>query len=434
MPQTKKEMQSFLRFSEYYRQHIKDFAEIAKSLYKLCDQQTVYEITEERVKAYEELKNSLTNSPFLLMPEWKPPFKLYIDAWGEGLGAALHQIQMINDKPMEGPISFMSRQINPTGARYGASQLHYYLDGMVFDSGNIHKISDGLSRWAQENTPENAAWVPQEEHHIEGICVTDIGTELFNQVKESYKIDEIWKKAYDEGRFHLLDGILYHRTKHTCAMALTDRTLINTILHECHYSVAAGHLSEYRTLERVKTCSWCPNWKNNVAEYCQTCDRCQKANRATGKKFGRMIQIQEPKSLWEIVHMFWVKALPPGGDRSYNASLVLVDRYSKTPMFLTYHKDDTPMDTAIMIWNKVISHTGLLQNIISDRDPNFTSALWTNLHNLFGTKLSFSTAYHPQTDGLAEKMIQTLEDMIRRFCAYGLEFKDSNGFTHYWCK
>ncbi|MBW0511324.1 hypothetical protein O181_051039 [Austropuccinia psidii MF-1] len=41
--------------------------------------------------------------------------------------------------------------------------------------------------------------------------------------------------------------------------------------------------------------------------------------------------------------------------------------------------------------------------------------------------------YHPQTDGLAERMIQALEDMIRRFCAYGLEFKDYDGFTHYWC-
>ncbi|MBW0562942.1 hypothetical protein O181_102657, partial [Austropuccinia psidii MF-1] len=177
-----------------------------------------------------------------------------------------------------------------------------------------------------------------------------------------------------------------------------------------------------------------PNWKKDVSEYCQTCDRCQKSNRASGKKFGTMIQIQEPKSPWEIVHMDWVTALPPGGDRSYNACLVLVDRYSKTPMFLPCHKDYTAMDTSIMIWNKVISHTGLFQNIISDRDPKFTAALWTNLHNVFGKKLSLSTAYPPQTDGLAEVMIQTMEDMIRRFCAYGLEFKDSDGFTHDWCK
>ncbi|MBW0497874.1 hypothetical protein O181_037589 [Austropuccinia psidii MF-1] len=119
--------------------------------------------------------------------------------------------------------------------------------------------------------------------------------------------------------------------------------------------------------------------------------------------------------------MDWVTALPPGGDRSYNACVVLVDRYSKTPIFLPCHKDDTAIDTAIMICNKGISHTGLSQNIISDRDPKFTSVLWTNLHSFLGTKVSFSTAYYPQTDGLAETMIQTLEDMIRRFCAYALE-------------
>ncbi|MBW0513425.1 hypothetical protein O181_053140 [Austropuccinia psidii MF-1] len=118
-----------------------------------------------------------------------------------------------------------------------------------------------------------------------------------------------------------------------------------------------------------------------------------------------MIQIKEPKTPWEIVHMDWVTALPPGGDRSDNACLVLVDRYRKTPILLPCHKDDTAMDTAIVIWNKVFSHTGLFQNIISDRDSKFTSELWSNLHNLFRTKSSFSTVYHPQTVGLEERMI-----------------------------
>ncbi|MBW0505448.1 hypothetical protein O181_045163 [Austropuccinia psidii MF-1] len=190
----------------------------------------------------------------------------------------------------------------------------------------------------------------------------------------SSKLDEIWKKAYDEGRFHLLDGILYYRTKHTCVMALTDRTLINYILHKFHDSVAAENLSEDRTLERIRTCSWWPNLKKYVAEYCQPCDRFQKANRATGKKFGMMIQIQGPKSPWLIVHMDWVTALPPGGDRIYNACLVLFDRYSENPMLLPCHEDEAGIDTAIMTWNKFISHTDLFQNIISDRDPEFTSA------------------------------------------------------------
>ncbi|MBW0487103.1 hypothetical protein O181_026818 [Austropuccinia psidii MF-1] len=91
------------------------------------------------------------------------------------------------------------------------------------------------------------------------------------------------------------------------------------------------------------------------------------------------------------------------------------------------------MDTALLLWNRVISHTGLFKNIISYREPKFTYALWSNLHRVFGTKLSFSTAYHHQTDGLEERMIQTLEDMIRKFCAYVLQLKYSDGLNHYWC-
>ncbi|MBW0469404.1 hypothetical protein O181_009119 [Austropuccinia psidii MF-1] len=51
---------------------------------------------------------------------------------------------------------------------------------------------------------------------------------------------------------------------------------------------------------------------------------------------------------------------------------------------------------------------------------------------MLGTKIAFSTSYHPQTDGLAERMIQTMKDIIRRFCAYGMEFKDHEGYTHDW--
>ncbi|MBW0567695.1 hypothetical protein O181_107410 [Austropuccinia psidii MF-1] len=174
-------------------------------------------------------------------------------------------------------------------------------------------------------------------------------------------------------------------------------------------------------------------WRKDVEEYFKTCDRCQKANKSTGKRLGNIIRIQEPSRPWEIVHMDWVTGLPPGGDRSYNAFLVIVDRFSETPIFLTCHKDDIAIDTACLIWNRVVSWTGIFTDIISDRDAKFTSALWTNLHQLFGTKLSFSTAYHPQTGGLAGRMIQTLEDMVRKVCAYGLEFKYCDGFTHDWC-
>ncbi|MBW0515996.1 hypothetical protein O181_055711 [Austropuccinia psidii MF-1] len=327
MPQDKKEIMSFLGFASYYRQHLKDFSIHSGSLYRICDQQTVHEMTQERIQAYEKIKYALTNAPLLLMPDWKLPFKLYIDACGEGLGSALHQVEIVNENPYEGPICFISRQIKPTEAIYGASQmeclflfwdlekLHYYLDGSVFEvitdfnavksllnmktpnrhmlrwqisiqkyrgnmtivhkDGNIHKNADSLSIWALPNTPDNPSYLPtgaETQIPIEGINITDVGTEFFEEVRDSYKLDknchiitsllqkdcrnaalansldDIWKTSYDNGRFHLFDGILYHRSKHTCIMVLCSRMLINTILLECHDNIYSGHLYEDRKM------------------------------------------------------------------------------------------------------------------------------------------------------------------------------------------
>ncbi|MBW0589493.1 hypothetical protein O181_129208 [Austropuccinia psidii MF-1] len=99
-------------------------------------------------------------------------------------------------------------------------------------------------------------------------------------------------------------------------MTLCSRFLINTILHECHESIYSAHLSEDRSLQKVKNFAGLPSWRKENIEYCHTCDRCQKANRSTGKKFGLMIHIQEPKSPWEVVHMDWVTELPPSRERT----------------------------------------------------------------------------------------------------------------------
>ncbi|MBW0546262.1 hypothetical protein O181_085977 [Austropuccinia psidii MF-1] len=240
IPQRKKEIQSFLGFAGYYGKHIKDFASIARPLHKLCDKDTLFEMTVDRVKAFESLREALTTAALLLMPDFKLPFKLYIDASGDGMGAALHQAQIINDKPVEGPICFISRQIKPAEARYGESQmeclclfwalekLNYFLEGCVFEviidctavksllnmktpnrdmlrwrvgikeyrgnitivqkDRNVHKNADGLSRWPLPNDIDNPAYVPEEaspQIPIEGISVTGLNTTFFEEVRNS---------------------------------------------------------------------------------------------------------------------------------------------------------------------------------------------------------------------------------------------------------
>ncbi|MBW0506571.1 hypothetical protein O181_046286 [Austropuccinia psidii MF-1] len=251
-----------------------------------------------------------------------------------------------------------------------------------YKDAKIQTNADGLSRWPLPDNIDNPAYVPEEaspQIPIEGISSTGLNTTSFEEVRNSYTqdkyfsilcqllkkdfkdnslihaLDKIWNKSYDKGRFHQLDGIIYKRTKHTCKQKVVDRSLLNLLLKECHDSHFSGHLSEERTRDTFNTCIWWPMWQKDVSEYCKTCDRCQKANKFTCKRLGNMIKIHKPSRPCKIVHMDWVTGLPPGGDRSYNAFLVIVGIFRKTPIFFPCHKDDTAMDTALLIWNRVVS-------------------------------------------------------------------------------
>ncbi|MBW0579284.1 hypothetical protein O181_118999 [Austropuccinia psidii MF-1] len=100
--------------------------------------------------------------------------------------------------------------------------------------------------------------------------------------------------------------------------------------------------------------------------------------------------------------------------------------------YLPFNKEDTAVDTALLFWNNIISTCEVPKIIISDRDANCTSEFWTNLYDMLATKFSFSTAYHPQTDGLDARMIHTMDDILTNFCAYGMEYKKHEGYTHDW--
>ena len=71
---------------------------------------------------------------------------------------------------------------------------------------------------------------------------------------------------------------------------------------------------------------------------------------------------------------------------------------------------------------EIVRLHGIPISIVSDRDARFTSAFWKSLHQAMGTKLKFSTTFHPQTDGQTERTIQTLKDMLR---ACVLDFQSS---------
>ncbi|MBW0588483.1 hypothetical protein O181_128198 [Austropuccinia psidii MF-1] len=91
-----------------------------------------------------------------------------------------------------------------------------------------------------------------------------------------------------------------------------------------------GHMSEDRTKERVASTAWWPKWEQELSEYINTCERCQKESRKHGKKYGLLQHIEEPKHPWGTINMDWVTGLVPGGKENFNACLNIADRFSKS--------------------------------------------------------------------------------------------------------
>ncbi|MBW0569332.1 hypothetical protein O181_109047 [Austropuccinia psidii MF-1] len=181
-----------------------------------------------------------------------------------------------------------------------------------------------------------------------------------------------------------------------------------------------GHIGEEKTKEGIFRKSLWKNWEKELSEYINTCLICHKANKIHIKRFELFQNIEEHMYHLEIINMDQVTGLVPGGKEIFNACLLVLNRYGKSVSFLKFHNQDTVMDTAIMFWKIIIANCGVPRIIISDRDPNLTSEFWTNLYEMLGAKLALSTSYHPQTDDLEERMIQTLSDLIRILCAYGM--------------
>ena len=115
--------------------------------------------------------------------------------------------------------------------------------------------------------------------------------------------------------------------------------------------------------------------------------------------------------------MDFVVGLPLTGGR-HDSVWVVVDQLTKSAHFLPVRTDYSLDKLADLYIKEIVRLHGIPVSIISDRDPRFTSRFWGNYKRPWA--LDFSTAFHPQTDGQSERVIQILEDMLRS-CVIDLE-------------
>ena len=205
------------------------------------------------------------------------------------------------------------------------------------------------------------------------------------------------------------DGVLHCKGR-LCIP--NDDELKEQILSEAHttpYSVHHGATKMYKDLREQ---FWWPGMKKEVAEYVAKCLTCQKVKAEHQRPGGELQPLEIPEWKWDQIAMDFVTGLPKT-TRSHDAIWVVIDRLTKSAHFIPIRTTFSLEQLADLYVREIVRLHGVPKSIVSDRDARFTSKFWRSVQRALGTKLNFSTAFHPQTDGQSERTIQTLEDMLR---------------------
>jgi hypothetical protein len=190
----------------------------------------------------------------------------------------------------------------------------------------------------------------------------------------------------------------------------------------CHDDPTAGHYGQKRTLELVKRKYYWPNMHQDVAEYVQTCDLCQRSTATRHRPYGELQALPIPGGPFKSISMDFIVGLPPstetGGNTPYNALLVIVDRYTKVAKYIPCQDTIDAPELAQLFLKNWYPDQGMPESIISDRGSLFTSKFWSALCYYLNVRRQLSTAFHPQSDGQTERQNQLIEAYIRMYCNY----------------
>ncbi|TYJ96573.1 retrotransposon protein, putative, Ty3-gypsy subclass [Cucumis melo var. makuwa] len=420
-PASTTEVRSFLGLVGYYRRFVEDFSRLALPLIALTWKNAKFELSDKCEQSFQELKKRLGTALILTLPVTGKEYVIYCDASRQGLGYVLMREGKV--------IAYTSRQLKKHECNYPTHDLelaavvlalkiwrHYLFSEKcqiftnhkilkyIFDPKELHLrqrrwlelIKDYVCTIEYDHGKANVvADALTRKSRLQKSALCGIRASLLRRQPGDSNLQKMLAKAKQglEAELELrTDGAIVKQGR-LCVPNISE--LKGAILEEAHNSVYAMHPGSTKMYRTLKKTYWWSGMKREIAEYVDRCLICQQVKLVRQRPGGLLNPLPVPEWKWEHITMDFLFGLPRTS-RGYDGIWVIVDRLTKTTRFIQIKVMSTLDQVAKSYVNRIVSQHGVPVSIVSDRDPRFTFKFWPSVQKAMGTKLKFSTAFHPR--------------------------------------
>ena len=231
----------------------------------------------------------------------------------------------------------------------------------------------------------------------------------------------------------------FESCRHTYFLRLSRATHLSHLFKQ-RWSFSPGELGTYNAIRQHY---WWPGLRSFIKSYVRGCGVCQQFKIDQNPSKPAFLPIDGAKTTQLFAHcsMDLITNLPKS--EGFDSILVVVDQgLTKGIVLVPCNKTITAEGTAKLLLENLYKWFGLLDKIISDRGPQFTSHSFKELTKLLGITSSLTTAYHPQSDGATERTNQEIEAYLSIYCSshpedwslalHTLEFMHNNRWHADW--
>lgn len=439
-PDTLKKLQSFLGKANYYRRFIPNFSQLMAPLHKLLKKNCPFEWTEACQSCFDKVKEMLISQPVLTL--FNPIERCYLitDASREGIGAILKQKSQDN---LLHPVGYFSRKLLDYQTRYSVTELeclaiveslnhwHHHLYGRQFTVITDHHAlkwlrtiknpGSRLYNWSLrlDQYDFDVKYIPG-SMNIEADYLSRSPIDFNNENKTYLRMinslthEEIVSSQISEfpigtplpkGYFRKKDIIM--RKKRGIEKVYLPFCLRAKLVHDTHMKY--GHIG-FKKMCRI-ICSryiW-PDMTSDIRLYALTCEICVQAKTNHRKPLGTLSHLPFASSPFEYISIDTVGGL--SGYSSVNVYLHLAIDHLSRYVWALPSKTQTAKDFIKLI--KLVEENGKPLKILADQYAGINSRELLAYLKSNDFNITFTTVDCPQSNGLVERVNQTLMNRLR---------------------